>query len=62
MNAPLERSGTLILRVWVDGDALRVRVLRSIGARQAPAIAVTTTEEVHLAVQAWFDELLRRDS
>jgi FixJ family two-component response regulator len=58
VDAPKERAGTLILRVWVESGGLRARILRSIGSHQAPPIAVTGADDVHMAVQAWIDELL----
>jgi hypothetical protein len=64
VEVPLERSGTMILRVWVEGgqlDGLRVRILRTIGQHQAPPVAVSGVDDVHAVVQAWFDELLRTD-
>jgi hypothetical protein len=61
MAPPRERTGTLILRLWVEGgrsDSLRVRILRTFGLRQATPLAVSTVDGVHTAVQAWLDELL----
>ena len=61
---PEERTGTLILRGWVEGDRpgrLRVRVLRTVGRHQAPPQAVSDAADVHAAVQAWLDELLEPD-
>ncbi|MBP2330409.1 hypothetical protein JOF56_010794 [Kibdelosporangium banguiense] len=57
VDAPSERTGTLILRVWVE-DGLRVRILRAIGPHKAPPIAVTSVEDVHTVVQNWLEELL----
>jgi hypothetical protein len=61
VEAHTERTGTLILRAWVEdgqSDRLRVRILHSIGPDKASPIAVTAVADVHAAVQAWLDELL----
>ena len=61
---PPERSGTLILRVWLEtgrADGFRARIIRSVGKHQAPPSAVTSADDVHAAVQAWLDELLEPD-
>ncbi|WP_406631322.1 hypothetical protein [Amycolatopsis sp. WGS_07] len=63
MEAPFEHSGTLILRVWAEGEpgAFRARILRTTGAEAAPPLAASTADEVHAAVQAWLDTLLEPD-
>ncbi|MCP2163341.1 hypothetical protein [Goodfellowiella coeruleoviolacea] len=61
MEPPSERSGILILRVWVeDGrpDSFRARIIRTIGAHQQPPSAVSAVDDVHAAVQAWLNDLL----
>ena len=50
----------MVLRAWLEGgepDALRVRILSTIGANQATSLAVTSTDAVHAAVQSWLEEL-----
>nr|WP_042185357.1 hypothetical protein [Kibdelosporangium sp. MJ126-NF4] len=61
MEALPERTGTLILRAWVEDSPpyrLRVRVLPSIGPHQSSPRAVSEVEDVLAAVQAWLDELM----
>ncbi len=60
MEVPADPVGTLILRVWVEGgrtDSFRARILRTVGMRQAPPLAMSTVDEVHTAIQEWLDEL-----
>jgi hypothetical protein len=62
--APSERSGTLILRVWVeDGqpDRLRARILRVTGPDPASPIAVTSVDDVLSAVRGWLEEVVNPD-
>lgn len=50
----------MVLRAWLEGgkpDALRVRILSTIGSQQATPHAVTSTSAVHAAVQSWLEEL-----
>jgi len=59
-----ERTGTLILRVWLETgrpDGFRARIIRAAGKHQAPPSAASSPEEVHAAVQAWLDELRETD-
>jgi hypothetical protein len=63
--APSERTGTLILRVWVeDGqpDRLRARILRLAGPDRASPIAVTSIDEVLSVVRGWLEEVLDPDA
>ncbi|UOX92733.1 hypothetical protein MUY14_19680 [Amycolatopsis sp. FBCC-B4732] len=60
MEVPEERSGSMVLRAWLEGGdpgALRVRVLSTIGTDEARPVAVTSREAVQAAVQNWLDEL-----
>ncbi|WP_370961937.1 hypothetical protein [Amycolatopsis sp. cg9] len=60
MEVPEERSGSMVLRAWLEGGepgALRVRILSTVGTDEARPIAVTSREAVHAAVQSWLDEL-----
>ncbi|MET7762864.1 hypothetical protein [Streptomyces sp. NPDC005336] len=64
MEIPSERTGVLILRVWVeDGrpDGFRARILRTGGRHQAPPTAVSAVDDVLTAVHAWLDQLLEPD-
>ncbi|MGW4523917.1 hypothetical protein [Amycolatopsis sp. NPDC004378] len=50
----------MVLRAWLEGgdpDALRVRVLCTIGTHEAERLAVTSAEEVLAAVQRWLEAL-----
>ncbi|GII84233.1 hypothetical protein Ssi03_22230 [Sphaerisporangium siamense] len=61
MEAPGERSGTLILRVWVEEgrrDGFRARVICTVGPGEARSWAVSEPADVHAVVQAWLDGLL----
>jgi hypothetical protein len=65
VDSSQERSGTLILRVWVEDDRderLRVRVIRVSGQHQAPPLTATTVDGACDAVRAWLDELLDTDT
>jgi hypothetical protein len=58
-----EHSGSLVLRAWLEGgkpDALRVRILSTIGSQQSTPQAVTSTGAVHAAVQSWLEKLLEQ--
>ncbi|MEV6875392.1 hypothetical protein [Amycolatopsis sp. NPDC051128] len=60
MEPPEERSGSMVLRAWLEGGepgALRVRILSTIGTNEAKPLAVTSPEAVHAAVQRWLEEL-----
>jgi hypothetical protein len=62
--APSERTGTLILRVWVeDGQSnrLRARILRVAGQDRASPIAVTSVDDVLSAVRSWLEDILDPD-
>ncbi|MEU1943684.1 hypothetical protein ABZ554_14885 [Streptomyces sp. NPDC020125] len=46
MEIPSERTGVLILRVWVEGgrpDGFRARIVRTEDRHQAPPTAVAST-------------------
>ncbi|HEX6341171.1 hypothetical protein [Umezawaea sp.] len=63
MDAPEERTGSMIMRAWLeDGrpDRLRVRILSSVGSRQAPPTAVSSEHAVHAAVDDWLRTLRTR--
>jgi hypothetical protein len=50
----------MVLRAWLEGgepDALRVRVLSTIGTDEAKQLAVTSPEAVLAAVRDWLEEL-----
>ncbi|WP_285481188.1 hypothetical protein [Amycolatopsis sp. NBRC 101858] len=60
MEAPEERSGSMVLRAWLEGgepDALRVRILSTIGTTEARQLAVTSPEAVLEAVRNWLEDL-----
>ncbi|MEU8636543.1 hypothetical protein AB0C38_30615 [Amycolatopsis sp. NPDC048633] len=60
MEAPEERSGSMVLRAWLEGGepgALRVRVLSTVGTHDAKTLAVTSPEAVLEAVRSWLEEL-----
>lgn len=60
VESPEERSGSLVIRAWLEGGepgALRVRILSTIGTTEAKPLAVTSPEAVLAAVQRWLDEL-----
>ncbi|MGW5720023.1 hypothetical protein ACWEVP_27915 [Amycolatopsis sp. NPDC003865] len=60
MEAPEERSGSMVLRAWLEGGRpgeLRVRILSTVGTAEAKPLAVTSAEAVLAAVQSWLDEL-----
>ncbi|MFL6125986.1 hypothetical protein [Actinophytocola sp.] len=60
MEPSEERAGSMVLRAWLEGgapDALRVRILSTIGMDETNSVAVTSTEAVHAAVQSWLEEL-----
>ncbi|MGY0063934.1 hypothetical protein ACWY4P_47030 [Streptomyces sp. LZ34] len=64
MEIPSERTGVLILRVWMEGgrpDGFRARIVRTGGAHQAPPTAVSTVDDVLTAVHAWLDQLVEPD-
>ncbi|MES4903543.1 MULTISPECIES: hypothetical protein [unclassified Streptomyces] len=64
MEMPSDRTGVLILRVWVeDGrpDGFRARIVRPGGPHRAPPTAVSAVDDVLSAVQAWLDQLLEPD-
>lgn len=53
----------MVLRAWLEGgspDGLRVRILSTIGQKQATQVAVSSPEAVHAAVQSWLEELRNR--
>jgi hypothetical protein len=53
----------MVLRAWLEGgkpDALRVRILSTIGSQQATPQAVASIGAVHAAVQSWLEELLEQ--
>lgn len=61
VEVPEQRTGILILRVWLEGDRpdnFRARVFRTIGPYQAPPLALSAADDVRSAVQEWLDELL----
>jgi hypothetical protein len=64
VDFPEERTGTLILRVWVEDDRpdrLRVRIIRADGPHHANPLAVSTIDDVCAAVRSWLEELLTPD-
>lgn len=64
VETPVERSGTLILRVWVEEgrqDGFRARVICTTGPGLVRPQAISELAEVHTVVQAWLDELLKAD-
>ncbi|MEU1662253.1 hypothetical protein ABZ547_01370 [Streptomyces sparsogenes] len=64
MEIPSDRTGVLILRVWVEGDrpdGFRARIVPTGGPRQAPPTAVGTVDDVLSAVRAWLDQILEPD-
>ncbi|EXU65184.1 hypothetical protein Z951_26935 [Streptomyces sp. PRh5] len=61
MEIPSERTGVLILRVWVeDGrpDGFRARIVPTGGGHQTAPCAVSAVDDVLTAVRAWLDQLL----
>ncbi|MFH9662558.1 hypothetical protein ACH4NF_31645 [Streptomyces sp. NPDC017248] len=64
METPSQRSGVLILRVWVEGDrsdGFRARIIRIVDGEQQPPTAADQTADVFLALRTWLDELLERE-
>ncbi|MEV6805305.1 hypothetical protein [Streptomyces sp. NPDC051132] len=64
METPSQRSGVLILRVWVEGDrsdGFRARIIRIVDGEQQPSTAADQTADVFLALRTWLDELLERE-
>ncbi|MFK0246933.1 hypothetical protein ACIQUM_19715 [Amycolatopsis azurea] len=60
MKPPEERSGSMVLRAWLEGgkpQALRVRVIFTVGTNDARSLVVSSPEAVHTAVQNWLEEL-----
>ena len=50
----------MVLRAWLeDGEpgALRIRILSTVGTKQATSLAVTSTDAAHAVVQSWLEEL-----
>ncbi|GAB3744209.1 hypothetical protein GCM10027598_78380 [Amycolatopsis oliviviridis] len=50
----------MVLRAWLEGgkpEALRVRVIFTIGTDEARSLVVTSPEAVHAAVQNWLEDL-----
>ncbi|VVJ18047.1 Uncharacterised protein [Amycolatopsis camponoti] len=50
----------MVIRAWLEGgepDALRVRILSTIGTTEAKPLAVTSPEAVLAAVRNWLDEV-----
>ncbi|MBA6441168.1 MULTISPECIES: hypothetical protein [Streptomyces] len=61
MEIPSERTGVLILRVWVEGgrpDGFRARIVPTGDGHQAVPTAVSAVDDVLTAVRAWLDQLL----
>jgi hypothetical protein len=63
MGKPVERSGVLVVRAWVEGGAvagLRARITQSHDLTRSEQTMTTTAtaEGVMAAVQAWLDALL----
>jgi hypothetical protein len=53
----------MVLRAWLEGgrpDDLRVRILATIGQKQATQIAVSSPDAVCAAVQRWLEALRNR--
>lgn len=64
MEIPSERTGVLILRVWVEdgrADGFRARIVRTGSRGQAPPSAASAVDDVLIAVRAWLDQLLETD-
>jgi len=56
--APVERSGVLILRVWIEtegGDGLRARVVheRRLGSGERVSLASADVDEIVAFVEQW---------
>jgi hypothetical protein len=51
-------GGILILRAWVEGEGLRVRITQVIGRTERPVTAVATVNEVCETVRHWLEELI----
>jgi len=50
----------MVLRAWLEGgkpQALRVRVIFTVGTNDARSLVVSSPEAVHAAVQNWLEEL-----
>ncbi|AEM83783.1 MULTISPECIES: hypothetical protein [Streptomyces] len=64
MEIPSERTGVLILRVWVEGgrpDGFRARIVRTEDRHQAPPTAVSAVDDALTAVRAWLDQFIEPD-
>lgn len=64
MEIPSERTGVLILRVWVEdgrADGFRARIVRTGSRDQVPPSAVSAVDDVLTAVRAWLDHILEPD-
>jgi hypothetical protein len=60
MAAPPESSGVLLVRVWVDGEEVRARVIHQPeAAGGGTGQAVSGVEDIVAVVRAWLEELVR---
>jgi hypothetical protein len=55
---PTDKTGVLVIRVWVDGGPppkLRARIIQTLDVTQQPeaSIAVATRNEIELVVRQW---------
>lgn len=62
MGAPTrERTGVLVVRVWVEGDpttGLRARITRNVdvGKRDDEVTVASTVEDIEATVRSWLAE------
>jgi len=61
--APAERTGVLVLRVWMETDAetrLRARILheRSLGSGERVSLAASAVDEIVEIVSRWLQQFV----